>query len=389
MINIANKEWKELTIADIENAIQTEEESFYFEFKDDRVETRKMAEEISALANTYGGYIFLGISDEKEICGCKSWNEQRIHSMIHDALSPIPDFDVKKFTTDDGKIILVIKVEEGTEPPYITSKGKIYERISSGSFEIKDSVKLSQMFYKKERALERIEKKLEIPPIEPCSNLFGYLDMGFSLRTSNADMIFEQLFNADLKQIVSELKNSNNVYTISQVGFSFVFSVGEIKNSENIVKSSLHNFMEIMVDGSAKMRILLTNNQNEPLVNVGCIMSNLSVFNNIYSMICEKNFWENFVGVYKYEKLTVHKQFRPFLHFDDEGNKEWEEFQLQYREKYGNNLVITNNRIPQNGLVFLDKRYFNGRDIEPTSSNIIRELFRSNFSLLGYILDDE
>lgn len=84
MINISGKEWKELTIVDIENAVKTEEESFYFEFKDDRVETKKIAEEISALANTYGGYIFLGVSDDKELCGCISWTEQKIHTMIHD-----------------------------------------------------------------------------------------------------------------------------------------------------------------------------------------------------------------------------------------------------------------------------------------------------------------
>lgn len=58
MINIANKEWKHLTVEDIVNTINTEDESFYFEFKSDQVNTKKMLEEISALANTYGGYIF-------------------------------------------------------------------------------------------------------------------------------------------------------------------------------------------------------------------------------------------------------------------------------------------------------------------------------------------
>lgn len=62
-----NKEWRKLTVIDIENVIKTEEESFYFEFKDDQVDTKKMAEEISALANTYGGYVFIGVSDDKEI----------------------------------------------------------------------------------------------------------------------------------------------------------------------------------------------------------------------------------------------------------------------------------------------------------------------------------
>ncbi len=393
MINISNKEWEELTAADIENAIESEEESFYFEFKDDRVDTKKIAKEISALANTYGGYIFLGVSDKKEICGCTNWTEQKIHTMIHDALSPTPDFDVKKFITGDEKIILVIKVEEGIEPPYITNSGKIYERISSGSFEIKDSAKLSQMYYKKEKTLNQIEKKLTIPPIKRGSNLFGYLDMGFSLRVSNDAIIRERFLDADLKQISYDLKNINNAYTISQVGASYIFSVGQVKNADNSVEANLHNFMEIMFDGSAKMRILLINNENVPEVNIGCIMSTLSIFQNIYSKLFEKNLEENFIGAYKYEDLIVHKQFSSFLHFDGEQdtkeNKEWEDFQFQYRKNYGNNLIITGNRIPRYGLRFLDKRHFNRMKMEFTSRNIIEELFRSNFSFLGYILEDE
>ena len=391
MINISNKEWEELTVADIESVIKTGEESFYFEFKDDRVDTKKVAEEISALANTYGGYIFLGVSDDKEICGCKSWTEQKIHTMIHDALSPTPDFDVRKFITDEEKIVLVIKVEEGTEPPYITSRGKIYERISSGSFEIKDSAKLSQMYYKKEKALNQIEKKLAIPPIQCGPNLFGYLDMGFSLKTANHAFIHDLFFDTDLKQVSSDLRKTNNIYTISQVGFSYVFSVGGFRNS-NIVEANLRNFIEIMFDGSAKMRILLYNNENEPQVNIACIMSTLSIFINIYSKIFKQGFEENFVGAYKYEDLTVQKQFASFFQFDGEeykDDKEWNDFQIQYIKNYGNNLIVTSSRIPQVGLDYWDKRRLNTLKMEITSENIITELFRSNFSFLGYVLDGE
>lgn len=392
MINISSKEWKELTAADIENTIKTEEESFYFEFKDDRVDTKKIAEEISALANTYGGYIFLGVSDQKEICGCTNWTEQKIHTMIHDALSPIPDFDVKKFVTGDEKTILVIKIEEGTEPPYITSRGKIYERISSGSFEIKDSAKLSQMYYKREKALEQIEKKLAIPPLKSGPNLFGYLDMGFHLRTSNDAMIREQFLNADLRQIAHDLKKTSNAYTLSQVGISYVFSVGEITNSENVIEAALRNFMEIMSDGSVKMRILLTNNENKPEVDISCIMSVLSIFQGIYSKVFEQNFQENFIGVHKFEELTVLKQFTSLFQADGkesaEDEKKWEDFQQGYMEKYGSNLIITGNRIPRNGLHFLDKRYFNKFNMEITDKSIIEELFLSHFSFVGYVLEE-
>lgn len=115
-------------------------------------------EEISAFSNTFGGYIFLGVSNNKQIEGCVEWNEQRIHAAIHDSITPTPSFDVKKFTVDTN-VVYVIKIDEGSEPPYITSSGKIYERLSSGSFAIKDSSKLSQIYNKREQLLAKMEKK--------------------------------------------------------------------------------------------------------------------------------------------------------------------------------------------------------------------------------------
>ena len=81
MLNISGKQWHELTSQDIEGFLQTQEieETFFFEFKDDRLTSAGFAKEVSALANTYGGYIFIGVSDDKAIEGCSQWDEQRIH----------------------------------------------------------------------------------------------------------------------------------------------------------------------------------------------------------------------------------------------------------------------------------------------------------------------
>ena len=99
MLNINGKEWHDLQASDIQNMLleQDFEESFYFEFKDDMVSTKKLTEEVSAFANTFGGYILHGISDDRQIGGCTIWNEQKIHTTIHDSITPTPSFDVKKF----------------------------------------------------------------------------------------------------------------------------------------------------------------------------------------------------------------------------------------------------------------------------------------------------
>ena len=97
----------DLTPADIQSAISEIDfdESFYFELKDDRVAPKKIMEEISAFSNTFGGYIFLGVSNNKQIEGCVEWNEQRIHAAIHDSITPTPSFDVKKFTVDTNVVL--------------------------------------------------------------------------------------------------------------------------------------------------------------------------------------------------------------------------------------------------------------------------------------------
>ena len=41
-----------------------------------------------------------------------------------DSLFPVPNLDVKRFVTE-GKKVYVIKIEEGSMPPYVTSKGNV------------------------------------------------------------------------------------------------------------------------------------------------------------------------------------------------------------------------------------------------------------------------
>lgn len=390
MININAKEWNELTVEDVEVAVANLEESFYFEFKEDKVLSKKLAGEISAFANTYGGYIFLGITDRKEIEGCEKWNEQSIHAMIHDALSPTPDFDVKKFETKDGKIILIIKVEQGSEPPYITSQGKIYERLSSGSFVINDSTKLTQMYYKRENELKRIEEKLKIEPIEMVpNNVFGYLDVGFSIRVTNFEEIWDKFIQADLKTMVHREGKNGDIYSISKVGRSLVIGLGKVQNPDGFVQANLYTFAEILGDGSVKLRILLYNNDGSDDVNICQIINALSIFRDTYLDIFGEHFDELFLSAYKYEKLTVLKQFSPILFLEgdsEEGiNKKFREIYDNHKRNYSNNWIIAGDRIPKCGLKVLDKRYFSRMEVEYNSEGIIEELFRSQYGFLGYI----
>ena len=251
MLGINGKQWNDIQWTDVEEFLNEIEESFFFEFKKDEVSGAKLIKEIAALANTYGGYVFLGVSDDKKIEGCQKWDEQRIHATIHDSLSPIPSFDVKKFETNDNKKIYIIKVDEGPEPPYITNKGEIYERISSGSFVIKESLRLSQMYTKKEDSWKKLEKKITIDSVqEKVENVLGYIDVGFEPTFTNLEDVkncFFEISDNDLKQIFTDEIQDGN---IMKFGDSLLFSYGNISGNKTLTPAHLNNFMEIMHDGS-------------------------------------------------------------------------------------------------------------------------------------------
>lgn len=398
MVNINGKEWAKLLPADIQSVISEQDfdESFYFEFKDDRVSNKKLTEEMSAFANTFGGYIFLGISDDKQIEGCTAWNEQRIHTTIHDSITPTPSFDVKKFTIGTN-VIYVIRIDEGAEPPYITSSGKIYERLSSGSFTIKDSSKLSQIYNKKEQLLTKMESKISIPPIpENTNNIYGYIDTGFCLVASDIHAAFDSFNNTDLKSIAQEMADLTPAFSLSNIGNSIVYTPGGLTTQKGHLPAHTNNFLEIMADGSARMRILLINNdQDDSSVNMMLPVTLLRSYKEIYTKIMGNLFPHKIVYAKKYESLTVRKQFQPVLFYDEfvvklhpdweEDNKKMLEALRSHREVFGITSVVTDDRIPKTGLYTIDKRQLELWGLEYTAESIIDELFFSRFTAMGAI----
>lgn len=398
MINIIGKEWSDLTSKDIEAFLLSPEteESFFFEFKDDRVDTKKISEEISALANTYGGYIFLGVSDSKSIDGCKLWNEQRIHSVIHDTITPTPSFDIKKLIICD-KTIYVIRIDEGSEPPYITSQGKIFERLSSGSFIVKDSSRLTQMYDKNERQLNRMEKKISIPPLlSDLNNVYGYIDMGFVLTVSDTRIPAKIFSQTDLKTVVDENVSDCPIYSFTRIGNSFVYTPGGLSTNINGIPAHLNNFIEIMYDGSARMRVLLSNNDSsDTTVNMLIPFQVLYSFRQYYQKIMGELFPAHFISAKKYEALTVIKQFQPVFFYEPnmiknspklaKENQKFIEFTQNKSKTLGLDNVITDDRIPKTGLATLDKRVMQRLGINDfTSTSITHELFYSRFVDIGF-----
>lgn len=400
MISINNKRWDKLRSTDIEKFLMGDvDESFFFEFKADDETPAKLIKEISALSNTYGGYIFLGVNNDKTIGGCKKWTEQRIHTTIHDSITPIPNFDVKKFKIHE-KIVLVIKIEEGSMPPYITNKGEIYERVSSGSFPIKDSSKLTQLYNKRMDQLEKVKRKIELDDIDLSSygnrpnNLCAYLDLGFSITCSEMTELQKNFYVIDLNPIAAYLRSQQGDFSIARLGQSFLFTIGRVtvtddNGNEMLMSAGINNFIEIMCDGSVKCRIILTSNSSQSRVSISHIMYMYSVFREIYIMLLGKNFAKVFVHAHKYESLRVVKQFIPYFDFPENDvaavKYGFNNFLSSHQSKYGNNLIVEGNRFPKSDYILIDKKYFSNYKVKYNTEQLVFELFRSVHYNLGFI----
>lgn len=397
MISINNKRWDKVRSSDIRKLLSDEfEENCFFELKADDVSPDKLAVEISAFANTYGGYILLGVNDDKTIGGCKKWTEQRIQGTFHDNITPTPIFDVRKFKVD-GKRIYVIKIEEGTMPPYITNKGGIYERISSGSCKIKDSIRLSQLSQKKTNNLKSIKEKIELEKIElnisEPNNFCGYIDIGFSVVCSEATNLQKNFFNINFESIKAILDEAAPYCSISRVGLSYVFGAGKIgikdnKGNNKLLPAGLNNFIEIMADGSVRCRVILTSDHSDS-EKVNILHTNFfiqNIYKRIFKELLGEDFARIFVHAHKYERLTVFKQFTPYYKFDDyEKNQRYIEYLKQHQFKYGNNIIMVGNRIPANDYTLIDKLLFDNRKEEYNAENLFDELFGLYYYNLGYI----
>ncbi len=399
MVNINGKPWEELQFKDVQDYLSDPDsnENCFFEYKIDKVEPAKLVKEISAFANTYGGYIFLGVDDNKNIIGCTAWDEQRIHITIHNGITPTPQFDVKRFSADD-KIIYVIKIEEGAMPPYITNKGDICERVSSGSCVVTESGKLNQMYHKRADQLVHIKSQIEIPEVEAAKlpdNVFGYWDFGFSVVTSEQTNLQKKFYTIDLEPIAKYLREINPEFSITRVGYSYVFGMGSAtvrtQNGKVVpTAAGVHDFMEIMLDGSVRGRLLLIATPETADVDITSLFYYSSSFlKKVYSLIFGDGYSEIFVYAQKYEKLTVLKQFVPFYKLgteDSESDKNrYREYLENHKRKYGNNLIMTSNRIPKSDYEIIDRKYFDELNIAYNTGNLYRELFYSAFMNLGYI----
>ena len=95
---------------------------------------------VSAFANYSGGCLIFGINNDDEVIGLENPQEvsEKISEIITSKMDPIPVFDMN-FYTVEGKVVVVLKIEEGNIPPYYYVDGgnrTAYRRVGNESIPV-------------------------------------------------------------------------------------------------------------------------------------------------------------------------------------------------------------------------------------------------------------
>lgn len=126
-------------------------EGWYVEYKSALIDAGSLAKAISAFANTYGGWLFLGVKEqgknnsvagefpgipEKELDGAL----QRLRHSAAEHLNPTPYFETRvlrgpcvEIGLAEGASVVAIKIPQSHTAPHVHKDGRIYRRVADGS----------------------------------------------------------------------------------------------------------------------------------------------------------------------------------------------------------------------------------------------------------------
>lgn len=173
--------------------ILDEGEGYKLEFKEN---ISKLEKTLVAFANSSGGRIFLGVSDNGEIRGIKPTNKlkSRIQDMANKCRPKIKIF----FESFDN--ILIIKVREGEDKPYECSSG-FFKRIGSVSQKMmRDEIINFIKSEGKVRFDELIQPKFIYPKDFDKNKLSNFLELAGHSKSLKAETILLNLGVADKQE---------------------------------------------------------------------------------------------------------------------------------------------------------------------------------------------
>jgi len=152
-------------------------EGWYVEYKSQAITVRALAKSLSAFANQYGGWLFIGIAEDKvkktagTFPGILELEVEKLLQHLSDAsrdmLSPevyfetqVVDGPVDEVGLGKDHSIVIVRVPPGADTPYIHSDGRIYRRVadSSAPKEETDRTTLDLLWNRGDRAKKKLKQ---------------------------------------------------------------------------------------------------------------------------------------------------------------------------------------------------------------------------------------
>jgi predicted HTH transcriptional regulator len=113
--------------------IENGEDSFT-QFKVNITRSESLANEFVAFANAKGGYLIVGVNDNKQIIGLTDKDISQLNLLIANVASQNvkpPIYPISEIIAIDDKKIVLINIEQGFDKPYSTSSGFYYTKVGS------------------------------------------------------------------------------------------------------------------------------------------------------------------------------------------------------------------------------------------------------------------
>ena len=145
-----DKAIKNLEPTDLD-VLKTVKEGWHVEYKRVLVNAKSMAKAVSAFANTYGGWLFLGVeerSEDEPVAGSFPGIPerdldaalQRLRQAVAEYLSSAPHFETKTLRGPcseiglvSGTSVIAVEIPESHTAPHIHRDGRIYRRVADSS----------------------------------------------------------------------------------------------------------------------------------------------------------------------------------------------------------------------------------------------------------------
>lgn len=137
------------TIPTLEQQVAAGEDSTrQFKAKIDNIDS--LAAEMAAFANANGGVIFIGVSDNGEICGLTTEETRKTNQLISNAASQHVRSPLLPLTEnvllENGRIVIALTVSPGLDKPYFDKNGVIWLKAGADKRRINSKEELRRLF---------------------------------------------------------------------------------------------------------------------------------------------------------------------------------------------------------------------------------------------------